>query len=369
MLASEKDSKSSREAQRIRGHVKGGVIVPDTSVLLRIALKEDNYLELVREIRNYPNKILLDTVRREFMAVLAKKTSLLLSSARRRPNQPTEDIIRAAFPRWPRTQLDTAVELLERLRGLPLSEVTTFMVDFQATVVERFLEFCDTNNFVILHRPREESIARFETQVKETLPKSMTAHLHGTDIAILAETIGLSSRRFKHRPVRLLTVDRSLDVAFSYMTEKVGVLAVPIKPRPLLTSQEDDMRTMQQTVMAVHEQLEKQMRMLVGIRSILRVVQIDLSEIKSEISIRKVAFGEFEVMFPIGPSVYYKLHIYGGQADLADIVRLKESISQKVDEAIDKAKEISGTTYRRLSKIKGLIVEGILAQVQRLSRG
>ena len=69
MLASEKDPETSRETQRKQGHVKGAVVVPDTSVLLRIALKEDNYLELVREIRKYPNKILLETVRREFMAV------------------------------------------------------------------------------------------------------------------------------------------------------------------------------------------------------------------------------------------------------------------------------------------------------------
>ena len=118
-------------------------------------------------------------------------------------------------------------------------------------------------------------------------------------------------------------------------------------------------------VKRTRESLTRQMR---KIHRTIEVVHSDVSEIKSEISIRKVAQGEFEIAIPVGPNLLYKMHFYTGEIDLADLIRAKEVIYNKLENMLTQVKKISYSLYRKLNVAKHDIAEKIFLKLREYLR-
>jgi hypothetical protein len=87
-----------------------------------------------------------------------------------------------------------------------------------------------------------------------------------------------------------------------------------------------------------------------------------VSKILDEVSVRRVAYGEYEVIFPTPIGAIYKIHIPAGELTTDDFLR----ISNMVNQAVEKAKQKSVKLYNELRTKKRKITQKILAKLTEL---
>ena len=99
----------------------------------------------------------------------------------------------------------------------------------------------------------------------------------------------------------------------------------------------------------------------------LQEIRVIVSGIEQEIILRKVAYGEVEIIFPI-PSGVYKIHIPAGEITARDIAQIRTELSNMLAGAMEKAKEVSVRLYRGLREHKDDLIEQIIGALCKLRR-
>lgn len=86
-------------------------------------------------------------------------------------------------------------------------------------------------------------------------------------------------------------------------------------------------------------------------------IEVRFDDILAGISVNKLIAGEYEVEIPLGFGHSYKLHLYNGEIDFDDIVRLRQRVAEKIDEMT--------TQIRRIRDIPGRVRAGFALKRRR----
>lgn len=97
----------------------------------------------------------------------------------------------------------------------------------------------------------------------------------------------------------------------------------------------------------------------------LESIHITVSRIEQEIMVKKVAYGELEIIFPIALGVY-KIHIPSGEITAQDLIKIKTEISRILTQVMEKAKQTSTKLYNELKNRKQEIEQEILTKLKKL---
>ena len=114
-------------------------------------------------------------------------------------------------------------------------------------------------------------------------------------------------------------------------------------------------------------QLETLTKKIEKIEEKLESIKISLLGIEQEISIRRVAYGELEVIFPT-PLGIYKIHIPAGEMTTQDLVRIKKEVSIILTKVMEKSKQVSAKLYNELKNRKQEMTQEILTRLKELRR-
>jgi tetratricopeptide (TPR) repeat protein len=97
----------------------------------------------------------------------------------------------------------------------------------------------------------------------------------------------------------------------------------------------------------------------------LETIHVTLQGIEHEIGIRRVAYGEFEIIFP-APYGVYKLHIPAGNITTEDIINIKTEIHRVFSQILEKAKHKSLELYCELKSKERWFVQQVLTKLKTL---
>ncbi|MDH5266156.1 MAG: tetratricopeptide repeat protein [Candidatus Bathyarchaeota archaeon] len=121
--------------------------------------------------------------------------------------------------------------------------------------------------------------------------------------------------------------------------------------KPVIEEEMKTRRILEKRIGKIEEELES--------------IHITILGIKQEITIKRIAYGELEIIFPT-PLGIYKLHVPMGTITAQDLAKVKMDISNTIDQAIEKAKQTSTELYTTLKSKKQEIMQKILTKLEEM---
>ena len=99
----------------------------------------------------------------------------------------------------------------------------------------------------------------------------------------------------------------------------------------------------------------------------LESIKVTLLGIEKEITIKKVAYGEYEIILP-SPLGVYKIRIPAGEISEQDLIKIRTEISNLLAGAIELAKQTSTKLYNELKNKKQEITQKILTKIRKMRK-